>query len=156
MEQNAELRIERVIAAPRELVFRLWSKPEYLVRWFAPRRCTLEVHAFEFRAGGEFKSTIRAPDGSACHALTTFQEIVPAEKLVYTISAQGHEGWPELSTVTVTFADRRNDTLLTLHQTVPEALAKRTGAYPSWLEMLDRLGEELARRQVAAAHPEPR
>ena len=31
------LKIERVIAAPRELVFRLWSKAEFLGRWFAPR-----------------------------------------------------------------------------------------------------------------------
>lgn len=56
--------------------------------------------------------------------------------------------------MTVTFADRGNGTLMTLHQTVPEALAKRTGAYPSWLEMLDRLGEELARPDGAASRLE--
>lgn len=153
-ESAKQVKIERVVGAPRELVFRLWSKPEYLVRWFAPRRCALEVHAFEFRVGGEFRSTIREPDGSGCEAVTTFQEIVPNEKIVYSIRVQGRGEWPDLTTVTVTFSDHGDGTFLSLHQTVPEALAKRTGAYPSWLEMLDRLGEELARRDGAASRLE--
>jgi uncharacterized protein YndB with AHSA1/START domain len=49
--------------------------------------------------------------------------------------------WPDRTTVTVTFLETNGRTTMTLHQTVREAVAKRTGAYPSWLEMLDRLSE---------------
>lgn len=151
MDANAKLvEIEREIAAPRELIFRLWSKPEYLLRWFAPRRCTLEIHAFDFRAGGEFRSTIREPDGSACDAVATFLEIVPAQKIVYRIRASKGAAPPEETTVTVTLSDHGSGTLLELRQTLPEALARRTGAYPSWLEMLDRLGDESRRADAAA------
>jgi hypothetical protein len=45
--------------------------------------------------------------------------------------------------VTVTFEDAGGKTRLTLHQTVSEVVAKRTGAHPSWLAMLDRLAEQL-------------
>lgn len=47
--------------------------------------------------------------------------------------------------MTVTFAEHEGKMRLTLHQTVLEPLAKRTGAHPSWIEMLDRLAEELAK-----------
>jgi hypothetical protein len=46
--------------------------------------------------------------------------------------------------LTLTFEDLGAKTKLTLHQTVSEELAKRTGAYPSWLSMFDRLDRELA------------
>jgi glutathione S-transferase len=146
--------IERHISAPPGLVFRLWSKPEYLVRWFAPRRCTLEIHAFDFRVGGELRTSIRSADGSSCDAVSTFLEIVPAEKIAYRIRVCGRGEWPEETTVTVTFTERSGGTLLTLRQTVPEELAKRTGAYPGWLEMLDRLGEEIRRPDGAASRLE--
>lgn len=144
MSENADsLRIERRIAAPRDLVFRLWTKSEYLLRWFAPRACTLEIHAFDFRVGGELVTTIRGPDGSACKAVATYLEVVPNERIVYRIAARKSDAAaPEQSTVTVTFADERGGTLLRLHQTVPEELARRTGALPSWIEMLERLEEQ--------------
>ena len=53
-------------------------------------------------------------------------------------------GWPRETVVTVTFSEQAGKTRLTLHQTVSEALARQTGAYPSWLQMFDRLDSELA------------
>ena len=48
--------------------------------------------------------------------------------------------WPKETIVKVTLSEHQGRTRLTLHQTVSESLAKRTGAYPSWLDMLERLG----------------
>lgn len=150
--------IERSFDAPRELVFRMWSEPEFLMRWYAPRRCRLEIRHFEFREGGEFRYRIWEPDGGTgcpqCSAV--FTEISAPERIVYTMcftdeqnrflsakSAVGKEDWPDRTTVTVTFVERNGRTIMTLHQTVPESLAKRTGAHASWLEMFDRLAEGL-------------
>lgn len=52
--------------------------------------------------------------------------------------------WPAETVVTVTFTEQHGKTSLTLHQTVDKSLAKRTGAYPSWLNMLDNLANLLA------------
>ena len=155
---NRLVTITRTLDAPRELVFRMWSKPELLTRWYAPRRCILEVLQFDFREGGEFRYRIREPDGSGCLCSSVFTEIVEPSRIVYTMCFSDEQGrfvtaksvgadadWPDRTTVTVTFVEKDGRTTMTLHQTVPESVAKRTGAYPSWLEMLERLSEEVHR-----------
>jgi uncharacterized protein YndB with AHSA1/START domain len=150
--------IRRTIDAPRELVFRMWSEPALLTRWYAPRRCRLEVLHFDFREGGEFRYRIREPDETGCLCSAIFTEIVAPERIVYTMWFADEQGryvtaksvgadadWPDRTTVTVTFVEKNGGTAMTLHQTVPESVAKRTGAYPSWLEMLERLSEEVHR-----------
>ena len=80
------------------------------------------------------------------------REVVRPERIVFTLATAdsagneidpvkaGHDPrWPRATVVTVTFVDMHGATKLTLEQNVSEALAKHTGAHPSWLEMLDRL-----------------
>jgi Activator of Hsp90 ATPase homolog 1-like protein len=52
--------------------------------------------------------------------------------------------------VTATFREQEGKTKLSLHQTVLESTAKRAGAHPSWLSMLDRLADECAAAWHAA------
>lgn len=154
---SGELRISRLFHAPRELVFQAWTDPQHLQRWFAPRSCTVEFRHLDLRPGGTFHSCIRNPQYPDCWVVGVYQEIVAPERLVYTMAMADEQGnrvssvvagkesdWPEETRVTVTFTEQDGKTLLTLHQTVSEELAKRTGAYPSWLDMLDRLAEQLS------------
>jgi len=148
--------ITRVFDAPRDLVFKAWTDPEHLVRWYAPRGCAIHFSRIDFRPGGAFHSCIRTPDGHDCWCTGVYREIAAPERLVFTMVAADADGnpvepaevgmdpdWPRETTVTVTFAELGRKTELTLRQTVSEALAKRTGAHPSWIEMLDRLAEDL-------------
>jgi uncharacterized protein YndB with AHSA1/START domain len=152
--------ITRTIEGPRELVFRMWTQPDLLQRWYAPRRCQLEILSFDFRVGGTWRFRIREPDGRGCLCAAVFEEIRAPERIVYSLfftneggsfiearSAGADTEWPDRTTVTVTFTEHAGVTTMTLQQTVPESIAKRTGAYPSWLEMLDRLSETLPRDQ---------
>jgi uncharacterized protein YndB with AHSA1/START domain len=154
----SEVLITHVFDAPRALVFKAWTDPDHLQRWFAPRGCELRFKKIDVRAGGAFHSCVRTPDGHECWCKGSYREIAAPERLVFTMAVADEHGnaaepvqmgmdpeWPRETTVTVTFADEGGRTRLTLHQTVAEALAKRTGAYPSWLDMLDRLGEDLAK-----------
>ena len=149
--------IKRVFDAPRELVFKAWTDPQHLVRWFAPPGCTIHFRQLDIRQGGEFHSCVGTPDGHACWCKGTYQEIVAPERIVFSMSVADEQGnlvspvdagmdpeWPRETIVTVTFAEHDGKTELTLHQTVSESLAKRTGAHPSWIQMLDRLEEILA------------
>lgn len=152
-----EIIITRVLDAPRDLVFRMWTDPEHLVAWYAPNGCTIHFAQIDVRQGGTFHSCIRTPDGRACWCKGVYRDIVRPELIVYTLAvadADGnlvgptsvgmHPDWPRETVVTVTFAEQDNKTTVVLHQTVQESLAKLTGAYPSWLQMLDRLAETLA------------
>lgn len=61
--------------------------------------------------------------------------------------SRGHDpDWPDETLVTITFVEENGRTLVTLAQNVSETLAKRTGAHPSWIQMLELLEETLARR----------
>lgn len=146
------LRIERMFDAPRELVFEAWTRPEYLLQWYAPHGCTIHFAAIDVRPGGRFHSCIHNPSFGDCWCVGVYREIVRPERIVYTLATAdstgkeidpaqaGHDPrWPRETLVTVTLADVRGATQLTLEQNVLESLAKHTGAHPSWLEMLDRL-----------------
>jgi uncharacterized protein YndB with AHSA1/START domain len=160
---DRSIRIERVFDAPRELVFEAWTRAEYLGRWFAPHGCTIRFLELDVRPGGRFHSCTQSSTFE-CWCVGVYREVVRPERLVYTLStadsagneiepaAAGHDPrWPRTAIVTVTFADVRGSTLVTLEHNVSETLAKHTGAYPSWLEMLDRLAALTATRLSRSA-----
>lgn len=148
--------IERGFDAPRDLVFKAWTDPAHLARWFAPRGCTIRFATLEIRPGGRFHSCIHNPDFGECWCVGVYREIVAPERIVFTMAtadahgnlstpvAVGHAAdWPAETIVTVTFTEEGGKTKLVLHQNVLASIAKRTGAYPSWLQMLDRLEEQV-------------
>ncbi|MEK7953751.1 SRPBCC family protein [Luteolibacter soli] len=153
---DREVLISRTFHVPRELVWKAWTELEHLRHWHAPEGCEIEFKRFDFREGGEFLSCISNPSFGECWCLGTYLEIVVPERIVYTMAmadadgnlvssaAAGHVSeWPDETTVTLTLAEADGGTLLTLRQSVSEELAKRTGAYPSWLSMLDRLASRV-------------
>lgn len=160
-EHNTQmLKITRDFQAPRALVFRAWTTPESLIRWFAPQGCSIQIAKMDFQVGGRFLTCISNPSFGECWCKGVYREIVSPERIVYSMEvsdangdsvdpvAAGHDSdWPRETVVTVTFEEHTGQTRLTLQQTVSESLAKRTGAHPSWLQMLDRLAEELASPQ---------
>lgn len=164
MKHEAKVVITRAFDAPRELVFAAWTDPARLVRWFAPAGCSITFPEIDIRSGGGFHSCIHTPDGKDCWCKGVYREVTPPERIVFTMNIADEHGnllgpleagmdpeWPRETTVTVTFAAADGKTELTLYQTVDEALAKRTGAYPSWLSMLDRLDAELTSELLVTA-----
>ncbi|MGV3616755.1 MAG: SRPBCC family protein [Fimbriimonas sp.] len=154
---DREILITRTFDAPRELVFRAWTDPTHLEAWYSPRACRLQVIEMDVREGGSFRLNIRHPEFGDCPSWGVFDEIKAPERLVFMWGLADAEGrpvdsvragkdsdWPPVTTVTVTFAEVEGGrTRVTLHQNASEAVGRRTGAYPSWLEMLDRLAETL-------------
>jgi len=152
-----EVHIVRTIPAPREKVFAAWTSQQSLERWFAPRGCEITFRRYVAGPGGAYLSCIRSPEGHECWCTGAYEEFSPPEKLVMTMSVCDRDGtivsptdvgmdpaWPVTTRVAVTFEDVGGATRITLRQTVDEALAKKTGAHPSWLQMFDRLEEIVA------------
>ena len=148
--------ITRVIRAPRERVFAAWTEGEALARWYAPHGCRVEFRYLDARTGGRYHSCIHTPDGHACWCVGEYLAVEAPSRIVQTMAVGNAQGemispqeagmdpeWPAVTELTVTFEEHPEGTLLTLRQTVGEALAMKTGAHPSWLQMLDRLEELL-------------
>lgn len=149
--------ITRLFNAPRDLVFKAWTDPKQLLQWYAPNGCKLQFRQIDIREGGTFHSCIQTPNGFQCWCTGVYQEIVAPERVVYTMAIADEHGnridstdaghdpeWPAETITTVTFEVQDGKTKLTLRQNVSECLAIRTGAHPSWIQMLDRLESKLA------------
>jgi uncharacterized protein YndB with AHSA1/START domain len=110
----AELTISRFIDATPARVWRAWSRPEHLAKWWIPHPIECKVVKLDLRPGGGFETRMREGDGDfepqveAC-----FLDIVPEQRLVWTTSLA--EGWrptePWLAlTAIVTFEAERHGT----------------------------------------------
>ncbi|WP_276089203.1 SRPBCC domain-containing protein [Pedobacter sp. JY14-1] len=152
-----DLLITHLFDAPPEPVFEAWTNPEQLQHWYAPDGCTIEFKSIEVKVGGKFHSVVHDPVHGACWITGTYQEVTAPEKLVFTMELCNEQGipvsatdagktqnWPPAILTTVTFEPVGKQTKLTLHQTVAEAEAKKTGAYQSWFSMFDRLSTQLS------------
>jgi uncharacterized protein YndB with AHSA1/START domain len=151
-----ELFITHLFDAPREVVFQAWTDPEQLKQWYAPDGCSIEFKSIDTTQGGSFHSCIHDPVHGECWVKGTYQEVLPDQKLVFTmvmsdeagnsvssVTAGKTEDWPEAQITTVTFESIGQQTKVSIHQTVPEEEAKKTGAYQSWIKMLHKLGQLL-------------
>jgi uncharacterized protein YndB with AHSA1/START domain len=163
MENNAaknEVFIEETFHAGIERVFKAWTDPGKLMQWYAPDGCTIRFKKIEIAKGGQFHSCISNPQAGDCWCIGEYLEIVPNTKIVFTmINADENgnpinpadigmdAGWPGTTVVTVTFLEENGTTRLQLHQTVSQELAKRTGAYSGWLQMLGNMAALLDQNQ---------
>ena len=91
MDDENDLVLERVLDAPRHLVWKAWTTPEHLKRWWAPKPYETPACEMDLRPGGAFYTKMTGPDGFEEAGTGCFLEIAYGEKLVWT-SALG-EGY---------------------------------------------------------------
>lgn len=76
------LELTRVFNAPVGLVWRAWTEPELVMRWWGPKGFTSPACKIDFRVGGEYLYCMRTPDGMELWTGGEFTEIVPHKKIV--------------------------------------------------------------------------
>lgn len=147
-----EIMVTRIFNAPRELVWKAWTQPEHLTRWFGPTGWTLPVCEIDFRVGGAWRYCMRGPAGEESCGMAVYHEIVEPERFAYTdyfTDADGKpvEGMPAaLVTVQLTNVNGKTKlTSTTLYQTAEERdQVLKMGMEEGLTETLDRLDEYLA------------
>ena len=139
-----EVTITRTFAAPRALVFKCWTDAKHLAQWWGPDGFTNPVCEIDARVGGALRIHMRGPDGAVYPMKGVFQEILEPERLVFTniaVDAVGRHLLEGLTTVT--FAEERGKTRLTMHTravaVAPEAIAYLQGMEMGWTQSIDRL-----------------
>lgn len=96
---GAEIVNVRIIPATREEVFAAFSDPVRLAQWWGPMGFTNEFHQFDFRTGGDWRFTMRGPDGAVYELKKRFEEIIRPERILLRHVQQGHD-----FTLTMSFA----------------------------------------------------
>jgi len=79
-----DLAISRVPRAPLSALWRAWSGPDLLKKWWCPRPWTTEVRAFDLRAGAAFHIFMQGPDGGTSDNPGCFLDVVPQARIVFT------------------------------------------------------------------------
>lgn len=149
-DPQREIELTRVYDAPRELVFRAWTDPKHLARWWGPEHFSNPVCEVDARVGGKLRIVMRAPDGNDYPMRGVFQEVVAPERLVFTNIAVDAEDRPILEGLTtVTFRSEGDKTRLTLRTwgkaAVPQAAAYLQGMEMGWTQSLEKLAALLPR-----------
>lgn len=83
-DPEIDLKLERVIDVPVELVWKVWTEPEHLKVWFCPKPWGVSDCEIDLRPGGVFRTTMRSPEGQEFPNLGCYLEVVPMERLVFT------------------------------------------------------------------------
>lgn len=79
---DPEIVSARTFEAPRSRVFRAFTDPDVLARWWGPAGFTSTFREFDLRPGGAWRFAMRAPDGSTFDLEKRFLEVVPEERIV--------------------------------------------------------------------------
>ncbi|MFI5211881.1 MAG: SRPBCC domain-containing protein [Ignavibacteria bacterium] len=152
-----ELVIERIFEAPPEMVWRAWTDPENMKKWWGPKDFTCPSCRIDFKVGGKCLFCMLSNEGKEYWSTGTYNEIIPLKKIVCTDSFSDKDGnvipaselgmpgkdWPLEMYVTVTFEDLGGKTKMTLkHVGIPGAeMSDMTGA--GWNQSFDKLAESL-------------
>ena len=144
---NREMSISRLLNAPRELVWEVWTTPAHITHWWGPVGFSTTTHEMSVQPGGVWRFMMHGPDGRNYPNKIIFIEVVKPELLVYK-----HSGEEETENVrfnvTVNFEKQGNKTFLTMRSVFesPEELERvirEYGAREGMKQTISRLEEYL-------------
>ena len=150
--------VTRIFDAPRELVWKAWTDPKYVMQWWGPKGFTAPVCTMDFRVGGKFLCCMKSPDGQEFWNGGEYHEIVPYEKIVsslYFADAAGNKVEPEHygieheaieNAYDVTLFEDLGDgrTKLTFIGNETMESAKESGQVEGWYQILDKIADVIA------------
>ena len=146
---DREMAATRVLDAPRELVWKVWTDPAHIAKWWGPNGFTTTTHSMELRPGGEWRYVMHGPDGRDYQNKVTYLEVIEPERLVYNLGGD-EDVEPVSHHVTVTFADLGGKTRIDMRMVFASAevrtrVIETYGAFEGLKQHLGRLEAHLAK-----------
>ena len=109
---DEQILITREFDAPKHLVYRAWTTPELVRRWWTAKRGQMKLAEIDLRVGGTWRYVMVAKGGFEVGFHGEYREIVPNERIV---STEVYEGMPDAQALdTVTFTEVDGRTILTI------------------------------------------
>jgi uncharacterized protein YndB with AHSA1/START domain len=136
-----EIAITRIFDAPPEVLWKVWTEPDHIARWWGPKGFTNTIHVMDVKPGGSWKFVMHGPDGVNYPNKVTYLEVKWPELLVYD---HGDEGELTHFRVTVTFEGLGQRTRLSMQMLFKTAdqrdkVAEKFHAVEGLRENMDKL-----------------
>src|SRR5690349_21669021 len=149
--EQRELLLTRIFNVPREKVYRAWTEPELLKKWFAPAPWTTSKAELDVRAGGSSLVVMRSPEGQEYPSRGVYLEVVKNEKLVFTDAFV--KAWEPsekaFMVATITLEDHNGGTKYTARvqhwSTTDREAHEKMGFNEGWGQCADQLAALAAR-----------
>ncbi len=159
--QMEDLVVKRIIDAPIDLVWKAWTDPEHVKRWWGPKHYTSPMCKIDLREGGRYVFGMRAPadqGGQDSYSAGVYTKIVPMEHLEFTQSLSDKDGnridpaqigmppdFPKEIRTSVTFKAMGNMTELTVTEYDWPVSQMFVYSYAGMQQSIDKLAESVAR-----------
>lgn len=161
--RTREFVIARVFDVPREFMFKLWTDPAHMQRWWGPKGVTVVQSKMDLRPGGIYHYCMRTPGGHDMWGIFVYREIVKPERIVFVNSFSDEKGgltrhpmmltWPLEMLSTITFAEQAGKTTVTVRWLPLNATDKERKTFDAgfdsmqkgWGGTFEQLGEYLAK-----------
>lgn len=145
--------LSRVFDAPRNLMFRIWTEPKHILRWWAPHDFTVTDAVFDATPGARLRIDFRWPNGVVFANFGDVIEVSPPERLVFTTEYREEGRLMVSQLVTATFEAEGQKTRVTIKATVthaePEAANSLAGMEEGWNQQVDKLELHAAHANAA-------
>ena len=156
-DPTLDLTFERVVDVPRELVWKAWTTPKHILKWFTPKPWKTIECEIDLRPGGLFRTVMLSPEGTQYPNVGCYLETLENERLAWTDALEpgfrptrrntDHAGGGGMFTFTavISLADQGSGTrytALAMHRTGADRKAHEDmGFEEGWGKALDQLVE---------------
>ena len=146
---DLELVFTRIFDAPRDLVFKAWTEPEHVVKWWGPNGFSTTSLEMNVKPGGTWRLVMHGPDGTDYKNRIVYMEVVKPERLVYRHVGEEGEGEEQVQMhVVVTFEAIGKQTKVSMQMVFGSAeertrVIEKYGADKGAVETLQRLADYL-------------
>jgi len=141
------LHLERVLPAPRPLVFRTHAEPDQLAKWWGPKGFTAPGIELDVRVGGGYRIAMQPPDGDLFYLSGEFREVDPPTRLAYSFRWEDPDPDDRETIVTFWLGDLGESTELIVDQGAFATEGRRALHEQGWTESLERLHELITSRE---------
>ena len=145
MAELPEYLIDREFDAPRDLVWRAWTDPDLLHRWYGPGVKTT-IHEFDLKPGGVWRNEMQWGDKND-YSKMSFTEVIEPEKMVWHHSSTDADwnvvsnpmmpNWPRVLLTTVIFEDLGDKTKVRLTQVPLDGTAEEIACFAEAMSNMD-------------------
>jgi uncharacterized protein YndB with AHSA1/START domain len=142
VSEGLMLRMKRVLAAPRVVVYRALTDPEELAKWWGPRGFTAPSVEFNPHIGASYRIAMQPPDGDLFYLSGEVREVDPPARLAYTFRWDPPNPDDRETVVTLSLEDRGEETWVLFTQgefATEERRALHEGGWSDGFERLEQL-----------------